>query len=247
MGDDGRGAGACDHGVRTRELRALWGRRSRAQVWDQAEDWWTPAVDAVCAAFATGADLADASGRLGAARARAGIGVGQSLADLAAFTEVVGWGEPPLGLVRALAEGWVGGGRSTDTCQDALTGLATPAYLRTRLGELYPFGDDEPPAVAHRLVVLTLDPTIDPWRRAARLIVLGYELRRFFDRGESVCLLSRGRIAVIAQEAEELDGRLSELRRGSGWEHGAGVWAIPLPRTLREALTLIDGLGRSDR
>ncbi|WP_017599167.1 hypothetical protein [Nocardiopsis lucentensis] len=246
MGDEGRGTGACDHGVRVRELRALWGSRSRETVWDRTEDWWTPAVDAVCAAFTTGADPADASGRLGAARARAGIGIGRSLADLAAFTEAVEWGDPPLRLVRAMAEGWAEGARAANTCQDALTGLATPAYLRTRLGELYPIGDDGPPTVDHRLIVVTLDPTLDPWRRAARLIVLGYELRRFFDRGESVCLLSRSRIAVIAQEAEDLDGRLSELRGGPGWEHGAGVWAVPLPPALREAMTLIDGLGRAD-
>ncbi|MEV2278239.1 hypothetical protein AB0I72_21905 [Nocardiopsis sp. NPDC049922] len=245
MGDDAAGAGACDHGVRARELRALWATRSRETGWDAGEDWWIPAVDAVCESFATGSGLADASGHLGAARARAGVGVGQSLADLAAFTEAVGWGDPPLRLVRAMAEGWAAGGRAVDTCQDALTGLATLAYLRARLGELYPIGGDEPPAVEHRLVVVTLDPAMDPWRRAARLIVLGYELRRFFTRGESVCLLSRTRIAVVAQESEGLDAQLAEFRRGSGWRHGAGVWAVPLPPTLTEAITLVDGLSRS--
>jgi len=202
-------------------------------------------VDAVCEAFTTGTDLAEPCTRLGEARARSGVGIGQSLDDLAAFTALAGWRSPPLELVRALAEGWADAGRGRETCQDALTGLATPEYLRTRIGELYRNADGGPvPAWGHRLAVVSLDPQIDPWRRAARLIVLGYELCRFFTRGESVCLLGRGRIGVIAPDSDDLDRELDELRRGIGWEHGAAVWSVALPPTHREALALVGGLER---
>jgi len=245
MGDAETGTGTRDRGVHARQLRAPWGRRSREAGWNPPDDWWTPAVDAVCEAFTTGTDLAEPCTRLGEARARSGVGIGQSLDDLAAFTALAGWRSPPLELVRALAEGWADAGRGRETCQDALTGLATPEYLRTRIGELYRNADGGPvPAWGHRLAVVSLDPQIDPWRRAARLIVLGYELCRFFTRGESVCLLGRGRIGVIAPDSDDLDRELDELRRGIGWEHGAAVWSVALPPTHREALALVGGLER---
>ncbi|MEU3019854.1 MULTISPECIES: hypothetical protein [unclassified Nocardiopsis] len=243
------GAGTRGRVVRrARDLRTPWGRRSAERGWGPAEDWWTPSVDAVCEAHTSGEDLVDACSRLGEARARSGVDVGRALADLAAFGEVVGWGHVPLSLVRALAEGWVEGGRGRDTCQDPLTGLANASYLRTRVRELYRSAEETVPAAFdHRLVVVSLDPALDPWRRAARLIVLGHELSRFFTRGESLCLVSRGRIAVVARDVPALRTELDELRSGIGWEHGAAVWSVPLPATHGEAAALIDGLGGAVR
>lgn len=248
MGETEVSAGCGGRTARARDLRAAWGRRSQEAGWDPPGDWWTPSVDTVCDAFTSGSDLIDPCVRLGEARGRSGIGIGHSLSDLAAFTGIAGWEHPPFELVRALAEGWVDAGRAQDNCQDPLTGLGTRAYLRTRIGELYrsPEGT-APPALGHQLVVLALDPSIDAWRRAARLIVLGYELRRYFSRGESVCVVDRGRIAVVASRSEQVDRELEVLRRGPGWEHGVAVWSVPLPPTHREALTLLDGLGRRRR
>jgi hypothetical protein len=248
MGETNVSTGVCGRAAGAQDLRARWGRRSQEAGWDPPGDWWTPAVDAVCEALAAGTDLVDPCARLGAARGRSGVGIGQSLTDLAAFTGVAGWAAPPFELVRALAEGWVDAGRAQDTCQDPLTGMGTDAYLRTRVGELYRAPEGAvPAALDHQLVVLALDPSIDPWRRAARLIVLGYELRRYFSRGESVCVVDRGRIAVVASRSDQVDRELEALRRGPGWEHGVAVWSVPLPPTLREALTLLDGLGRQRR
>lgn len=246
MGETDVGAGARDRVVhRARELRAPWGRRSREEGWDPGEDWWTPSVDAVCEAHAAGRDLSGACAQLGEARARSGVEIGRALDDLGSFGRVVGWDQVPLSLVRALAEGWVEGGRERNTCQDPLTGLSSEAYLRTRISELYRGADETVPAAFdHHLVVVALDPTLDPWRRAARLIVLGHELSRFFTRGESVCLVSRGRIAVVSQDRPGLEAQIDELRGGIGWEHGAAVWSLPLPGTHREASALLDGLGR---
>ncbi|MDT0326832.1 hypothetical protein [Nocardiopsis lambiniae] len=225
--------------VSARGLRTPWERRSRETGWASPEDWWTPAVDLVCTTFVTGGDLAGACARLGEARARSGIGIGRAITDLAAFTEVASRGEPPLELVRALAEGWAEAGRDRRTYLDPLTGLGTPEYLRTRLGELYRHTDE----VSHWLVVVMLDPGLDPWRRAARMIVLGYELSRFFTRGESVCLLGKGRIGVLTPDTPSLESDLDRLRTGPGGEQGAAVWGTPLPKGHREALTLIDRLG----
>lgn len=249
MGESDVGTGTRDRSVhRARELRAPWGRRSREEGWDPAEDWWTPSVDAVCETQATGGDLEAACARLGEARARSGVEIGRALNDLDAFARVVGWEQLPLALARSLAEGWAQGGRSRTTCQDPLTGLASESYLRTRIGELYRGANETVPAAfGYRLVVVTLDPSLDPWRRTARLIVLGHELRRFFTQGESLCLASRGRIAVLAEDGPGLGAGLDELRSTTGWEYGAAVWSIRMPGTHREAAALLDGLGRARR
>ncbi|MBR8745427.1 hypothetical protein [Nocardiopsis sp. MG754419] len=250
MADIELGSGTGRHTVhRARELRTPWRHRSQEAGWDRSEDWWTPAVDALCEAHVVGDDLTGPCERLGEARARSGVGIGRTLADLDAFTRVIGLWRPPLPMIIALAEGWERGGRSRADCQDPLTGLADRAYLRTRVGELYRGAEDGvPPALGHRLVVLALDPSLDPWRRAARLIVLGHELRRFFTRGESVCLVNRSRIAVIAPDGPELPGELDDLREQTGWEHGAAVWSVPLPGTHPEAVSLLDALdGGGDR
>lgn len=233
-----------DTGTRALDLRAPWGRRSRAKGWDPPEDWWTPAVDAVCAAYLDGRDLTGPCSRLGSARARGGIGVGQSLTDLAAFTDVAGWGDPPLELLRALAEGWEDAGRGTDTCQDPLTGLANDAYLRTRLAELYRCTEESESAASHhRLLLVSLAFGLDPWRRAARMIVLGHELTRFFTRGESVGVLSRGRVAALVPASPALAAEVSALRSGLCRDTGASVCEVALPPTHREAVTLLDILG----
>ncbi|MGW5876824.1 hypothetical protein ACWFMI_09795 [Nocardiopsis terrae] len=249
MGEIDVGAGARGRVVRrARELRAPWGRRSREEGWNPAEDWWTPSVDAVCEAHACGGDLTGACTRLGEARARSGVGIGRALTDLDAFARVAGWDPVPFHLVLALAEGWVEGGRGRNTCQDPLTGLAGEEYLRTRVGELYRGANETAPAAfGHQLVVVALDPSLDPWRRTARMIVLGHELRRFFTRGESVCLVSRGRIAVVTRDGPGLTAELDELREGICWDHGAAVWSVPMPGTHREAASLLDGLGRPRR
>ena len=253
MGEIEVGAGAGGRNVhRARELRTPWRHRSQAAGWSRSEDWWTPAVDVLCEAYAHGGELTEPCARLGEARARVGVGIGRALTDLDAFTRSIGLDRSPFAMVRALAEGWERGGRDRDHCQDPLTGLADRGYLRTRVGELYRGIDDGVPAAFdHRLVVMALDPSLDPWRRTARLIVLGHELRRFFTRGESLCLVNRSRIAVLTQDGPNLAEELDLLREQTGWEHGAAVWSVPLPGTHAEALSLLDALDgggtRSDR
>ncbi|GAB3478047.1 hypothetical protein [Nocardiopsis coralliicola] len=240
MAERGRGA-ATEEAARRRQLRTLWSGRSRLAGWDAPEDWWTPVVDHLCAAAAAGGDLAPGCLRLGQARARAGIGVGRALSDLAAFTDALEWPEPPLALVRALAEGWADSGRSPDECQDPLTGLATAAFLRTRLGELYRGGGS---VAGHRLVIVALDGATDPWRRTASLIVLGHELGRFFVHAESIALLSRVRMAVLSGPAPDFAERARHLRESICREHGAELWTVPLPNRLEEARALLGDIAR---
>ncbi|MDA0564705.1 hypothetical protein LG943_10250 [Streptomonospora sp. S1-112] len=248
-----------------RRLRERWCRRSRLDRGEPHDDWWSPAVEAVCAAVAedlrgrAAGDtpaLVAACARLGRGRARDGLPIGAALDDLAAlFAEVAEapeWGGaypggPPFALVRAVAEGW-SEGRRRDDCQDPLTGLTTAAYLRTRLGELYRGAPPWSGARGHGLIVVALPAWLDPWRRTARLIVLGHELGRFFAAGESVSLLSRSRVAVLAAAPGRTAESLRRLRAriGAGRGHGAEVWSVPLPPTHAEALDLLDAIGAAE-
>ncbi|MFD0803954.1 hypothetical protein ACFQZU_21910, partial [Streptomonospora algeriensis] len=136
----GRDTGGCEVDGRLaagHRLRELWARRSHERRGEPSEDWWTPAVDAVCAAIVRGEGMPEVCERLGQARARADMPIGDALDDLAALFDALGGAQPPFELTAALAAGWVDGGRSRQDCRDPLTGLASAAYLRTRVSELY--------------------------------------------------------------------------------------------------------------
>ena len=71
-------------------LRRAWSAASAAAGWRTPSDWAHPAVDAVCEVLADGGDVWACAQRLGAARAAAGVGLGEALADIDAVIEVVG-------------------------------------------------------------------------------------------------------------------------------------------------------------
>ncbi|RNL85896.1 hypothetical protein EFW17_07790 [Halostreptopolyspora alba] len=225
-------------------MRHLWCQRSRQTGWNPPDDWWTPSVETLCAAAVERTDMEDGCVRFGRARARSGVSIGATLDDFAALSDVVGWPEPPRRLVNAVARGWVEAGHPQDGCRDPLTGLCTAAYLSTRLGEVYQAADPNAPyATNHQLLVLALDSLTNPWRHTARLIVLGYELRRFFSGGETIALLGRGRIGVLAPARDDLAERAHDLRFGICARHGAHASTVTLPETYEETLTFLDDIG----
>ncbi|MCZ2265173.1 hypothetical protein IRJ14_21610, partial [Isoptericola sp. QY 916] len=59
-----------------------WRATSLAEVWLRPDDWYHPAVDALVEAFDEGRSPHAAAHRLGAARGRAGVGLGETLDDV---------------------------------------------------------------------------------------------------------------------------------------------------------------------
>ncbi|SEG75973.1 hypothetical protein SAMN05444920_104340 [Nonomuraea solani] len=117
-----------------------WRGRSIAAGWSLADDWWTPEVELALKAVRRGCDLSGACWALGAARASAGVGIAEGLDDLAALFEVSAVGETPFAALRSFASGWAEKSFAPIgelQCEDPLTGLATVAYVRTRLAQLY--------------------------------------------------------------------------------------------------------------
>jgi hypothetical protein len=266
-------------------LRNAWRQRSLASGWLAADDWHSEAVNAVVAAAygsvtfpapgpgqgpspsqGIGAGrgigkLTLACAHLGRSRAKAGIGIAETIDDLAALFAVLTGdaagpaepagsgchrGDPPLHLVCSIAEGWAEEGLaqfSLGSCEDPLSGLVTVPYLRTRLAEVYREAAyrGTSPAETHRLLVIGLPRRPDPWRRMALAIVVGHDLRAAFPGGETLSLARPGPAIALVHAHGDLPMRYARLRRTIQATFGAQLRMTPLPGRLTEALRLVDG------
>ena len=203
---------------------------------------------------AASAALAAACAGLGRSRAQAGVGIAETIDDLAALFAVLGEGEgrpwdPPLRLVGAIAEGWAEESVSQFAhvgCEDPLSGLATLSYLRTRLAEVYREAEQRgtSPAETHRLLVVGLPRRPDPWRRLALPILVGRDLRAAFPGGETLSLAKPGPAIALVPARRDLPLRYARLRRNIQATFGTQIRMTPLPGRLTEALRLVDELAR---
>jgi hypothetical protein len=242
-----------------------WRQRSLASGWLAADDWDSEAVDAVAAAACGTGTLSLACGHLGRSRAKAGIGIAETIDDLVALFAVLGGGQdgpgqtgsagqptggPPLPLVCSVAEGWAEEGMaqlSASGCEDPLSGLATLPYLSTRLGEVYREAAHQgtSPADTHRLLVVNLPRRPDPWHRMALAIVVGHDLRAAFPGGETLSLARRdgtGPAIALVRAHADLPMQYTRLRRTIQATFGAQIRMTRLPEVLAEALHLVDEL-----
>lgn len=229
------------------ELREAWRQRSHAAGWTAADDWQSPAVDAVIAAMRTGAGLPEALRMLGESRGAAGAGIAETLTDLGALLELTGRTRDPLALAKPVAEGWAEAGLVTvnhSTCEDPLTGLVTMPYLRTRLGEVYreALRDGTYPPDTHRLLVITFTASLNPWQRMTRALVIGNDLRSAFPGGETLSLAGRSRLIVLARARRGPSPVTAGLRHILADTHGARVRVYRLPSGHEEALRLLGRL-----
>lgn len=235
-------------------LRDCWRRHSLNSGWLAADDWHNPAVDAVTQAIYRGSEsgLLQACGRLGRERGRAGVGIAETISDLGALFQALAESDPPLRLICCTAEGWAEEGMAQHldgTCEDPLTGLATVAYLRTRMSELYREAGDAGTSVArsHRFVVVSVPARPDPWRRLAGSILLGRDLRTAFPGGDTISQVTgpgpgpRAGIALVRAD-DRMPARYARLRRALSARDGARIQMTSLPALLPEALCLVDRL-----
>lgn len=274
----GRPGGAA----RAAALRERWFACSCALGWTAAAEWPDPAVDVVCDVVTARHEDREARDHAveralahwAGARAGAGVGLAETLTDLAALNTAVsgasgsgadrvvevraagpaGAGRGPDGvrLLRAVSLAWTDvacGDLAETAAVDPLSGLASVRYLRTRLAEVYrsarAHGRD---AGADRaLVVLTLD--VRDWRRVAPLTIAGEAAGVVFDAGESIAVVGRGTVVVLAPR-EGLTERVGVLHRlverrlaaAEGLVGTPSVRVEPLPATHDEACALLGRL-----
>jgi hypothetical protein len=243
------------------DLLERWRVGSLDQAWARPSDWYDPAVDALVEAVAERRDASPAADRLGRARASVGVGLSEALDDLGALYVAAGIAEPPLIVVRSLAEGWADAGVSpirSRACEDALTGLATAPYLRLRLKEHYARAARThlPAGLTHCLVILDAQlAEAHPWQRMARACVLGAAMAEVFDGGDPLAALPGGRIVALARRDDELNPALARLRSvvedrvvraglGEAVRRPPRIWVEGLPPDAQVALMLLDELER---
>jgi GGDEF domain-containing protein len=229
---------------------------------DQSEAWrhLLPArFEAVAEALASTTDPGPACAVVGRDVARDGAFLGEALDGLrATFHHVVGT-DPDVASVEALSLAW-----SEATleflhelsCEDPLTGLASLAHLRARLGEVYRGAQlsRESVAVTHALVVVELSPLPGSGRaehqftRALHLVQVTETVRSVFSGEETIARLNTDRVAVVVRRAATLGASVGTLReRLRGLDLGASdvrLWIEGLPPFLASATRLLDEVAR---
>jgi hypothetical protein len=255
-----------------RLLRARWRTASIANGWRFPSDWPVPEVDAVCASLVHRVDVCEALADLARARAQSGAGLDETLVDLAALHAVVSdpatmdgliSADPdatPAKLLRVAALAWVDesfGELTAARTTHGLTGLATQAYLRVRLGEVYREAERSGVAVprSHVLLVVTLDlADVLGWPRLMAMVLVADVLREVFNGGESSAVLGPS-VAVVLAGREPSFG---ERALSAGWlinerlhtdptlsGQGPDLRVVGLPDTEEQARALIRHLGRA--
>ena len=236
-----------------------WRAQSLATIWPgDPADWDSPAVDAVCDAFASEAVCLEESCRLlGEHRARIGVPLDDARADVVIGARAVPATAPVRAkAVDALTLGWTV--YTVDhlvarTARDPLTEYASLGYLASRLDEIYAEAalNDENVAETHVLVVVGIRPVDDRLIAQTRMITLHSALRYAFVGGETLASVGGGRVAALTVRTQprlpdSLAVLRSELRiaRSERRLPATRVWLVRLPRhrteiggTLRELLS----------
>ncbi|MBO3083047.1 hypothetical protein [Cellulomonas fengjieae] len=253
-------------------LRDRWRDESVRSVWLRPSDWYHPAVDALAEALLTGGPAADgvpevqaAALDLGHARGYDGVGIGETLDDLACLFRMLGATEPPLVVVRALCDGWADAQAGVATSGSALdpeSGLPTRQYLGIRLAETYrdaalPTQRTRTAAgTGHHLVLVDVAAgDVDAFTRAARSAAVGAALTTTYGDGHPMATLGGGVFAVLARADEDAWRPLEELQREiarrcerlelrSATRQPVRVWIEPLPATHEQALRTLERAAR---
>jgi hypothetical protein len=236
-------------------LRLQWEARSAATGWGFPDDWYHPAVDAICEAAISDLELWGPGERLGRERAALGASLGETLADVDVLIDLVP-SAPAESLRRAVSLGWADRVIAPPAAVvDAMTGLASPDYLETRLGEVYASAESRGTAVSaeHALVVVRIDLLGRTGLvRSLPMVMSADVLRTVFAAGQTLALLS-DRVAVVLAPRNDLLFRQAALlhdlivQRTVGETASAGrpeVWVETLPSTLGSANLLVRDLGR---
>ena len=226
-------------------LTDQWRTTSLATVWLHPGDWHAVAASDLVRAVVLSNEVLPAASLLGAERAQQGVGIAESLHDLAVLFELVGE-QPPLPVISGFAASWVevttAGLLSTSTV-DPLTGLLTLDYLLPRLRELYAAAaaGREPTGQRCLIVIDRCENAPSGWRRVMHDARVGRVLRTVLDRGETNSLLPSGVFVSLAYRDDALDESVVRIQRALSDDSGdvISVHVERLPATIVEAEELL--------
>ncbi|MBE7323588.1 hypothetical protein IEQ44_02835 [Nocardioides sp. Y6] len=196
---------------------------------------------------------------LGRELALDGSSADEALRGLRATWRAVAGEDPTFDALAALVAAWSDATLAVVnhiSCEDPMTGLASPAHLRSSLAALFR-GERAAgmhPRDSHALVMVELAGADhapsgqDPIGRAMRMAALGESARTVFPGGEVVARLGAHRVAVLASRDARLGVRVRLLRRllegAQDPELTPRVWIEGLPASDLGAGVLLDELAR---
>ncbi|MEE6258268.1 hypothetical protein [Plantactinospora sonchi] len=146
-------------------LREVWRESVLRQRPSWTGGWWTAAVDSLTRAIAETRDPQPACVRLGRARAAAGVGIDDTVADLSALYRALPEGEPPDHLLEVLVGAWTEVTlvpEHTAPCVEALPRLRDVDELQVVLKEIARHAQLTGTPLGNRHVLLVADLTAVP-------------------------------------------------------------------------------------
>lgn len=149
---------------------------------------------------------------LGAARARNGVSIGETMTD---FRALFAAAEQNLDVnaFQSLAEGWaeVAEAAPPISCTDVYTGLATPAHFQRRIHELSTFGSDSP--AGHALAIITISgPSDSRCHRWTVLAKLGETIDHQLRGTGAVAMFQNSAVHVLFPVNEQNMSRLMDCK-----------------------------------
>jgi hypothetical protein len=190
--------------------------------------------------------------------ARDGVDLGEALDGLRSTYAQILEREPDFASTEALSVAWSDetlGYLHQVSCENPLTGLATLAHLRARLGELQRAAEASgtPVTTGHALVVLDLpvdEPASDGiFGRALLLARIADRARLVFPGEESIGEATASRLLILAPRTDDLGLRVVVLRDLIADTTSLGgavrVWIEGLPSSHAATAALLDELART--
>ncbi len=241
-------------------LRERWRQASTETVWRRPGDWYHPAVDALTEAVCEGRDVTPAAERLGRVRGETGVGIGESIDDVACLYRAFDR-DPGLEPLRAVAVGWAEGYEASPVAPEVLdpeSGLATTPYLVQRLRETYGAAQRAGVAASSTHGLLVVDVALQEltgWQRFARSAAMGRALTHTFGDGHPMASLGNGLFVVLGERGTDDDSLRVVLRHNierTGLALGVTailrrpprVWLEPLPHSHAAAVEVLHTLQR---
>lgn len=239
--------------TRSGSLIRDWRQASYSSAWSRAEQWWTPAIDAVADAIVgNSGDARAACETLGRQRAEAGVFLDEARADVLVAARVAGLGSASTAdIVDGLTIGWVD--RTLDTfftsaCIDPMTELASLPYLMTRLSEVYAESAARGGDVDNEqaFVVVQLMMVADLIDSEMQMVLTQRALRTAFNSGETLSRIGpQCAVALVSRAEPQLSYALGHLRlelesaRSNDRLRRTRMWLERLPRDRDSLPTLI--------
>ncbi|NQD86918.1 hypothetical protein HP499_03710 [Paenarthrobacter sp. CM16] len=156
-------------------LLRRWQTTSYQTGWRFHADWFLPEVRTVVTSLAASATVpAPAAKSLGAARARNGVSISETMTDFRALFSAA---ERTLDVdaLQSVAEGWAEVAETAPpiSCTDVYTGLATQAHFQRRIHEISSLGTGPERPGAHAMAIISVagprDSRSHCWTLLARL------------------------------------------------------------------------------